>query len=114
MNIVSCVQLSTLKYLLYHFQFKRERNSLNTAQLPMKKKDLSESADDRQLFVVFPSEIDDLLSLTESGDYDAWTGKYLMAHYLFDRRKGAGHGDALVNAKRSLSLPQIINARGTH
>ncbi|MDB5243053.1 MAG: hypothetical protein JWP57_3678 [Spirosoma sp.] len=71
----------------------------------MKAKDITEEAADRQLFVMFPSEIDDLLNLTEKGGYACHIGKFLMYHYLFDRRTGTSHGEAIVRAKLSLNEP---------
>ncbi len=68
----------------------------------MKAHDITEIADDRQLYLMFYSETQELFSLTESGQHDAWTGKFIIGCYMLDRHKGFSHSEALQNAQAAL------------
>lgn len=65
----------------------------------MKAKDSTETADDRQRFVVFPSEVDDLFRFLKKCPWDAPSKAHLLLNYLCIRRKGDDHGLALSKAK---------------
>lgn len=53
----------------------------------------------QQDFTVKTAELDELLVLTEQSEFDNFTAKWTLYHYLLQRRTGTAHNEAISNAE---------------
>ena len=65
----------------------------------MNSKALTPTAPTQQPFTTEPAELNELLVLTEQSEFDNFTAKWTLYHYLLQRRTGVPHNEAISNAE---------------
>ena len=65
----------------------------------MKAKALTKNATDQQPFILHPNEIDKLMVMTEGNEFEEFTARWTLYHYLLHRRAGVPHHEAISNAE---------------